>query len=99
MTRKTGLRSICVLLGVCSLRAGPLDARPGSPSSSPASPSGVKSAGGAAAELRLIPGREIIRELEDLGRFEPVAGFYAGRMGRTYDAAMAVVSRRAHYLK
>lgn len=53
----------------------------------------------AASELPLISGREMIRELEEVGRFKPASAFYAGHMGRTYDAAMAVVSRAQHYMK
>src|SRR4051812_39568168 len=33
------------------------------------------------ARLALIPGREIIEELTEMGRFTPAAPFYAGRMG------------------
>ena len=45
----------------------------------------------------LIPGHEIIDELEELGRFTPASPFYAGHMGKTYDTAMSFVSRRQHY--
>jgi hypothetical protein len=47
--------------------------------------------------LVLIPGEEIRAELEEVGRFVPASPFYAGHMGKTYDTAMAFVSRRQHY--
>lgn len=47
--------------------------------------------------LVLIPGRELIEELEEQGRFNAASPFYAGRMGKTYDTAMSFVSRRQHY--
>jgi hypothetical protein len=47
--------------------------------------------------LALLPGREILAELEELGRFTQASPFYAGHMGKTYDTAMSFVSRRQHY--
>jgi hypothetical protein len=45
----------------------------------------------------LIPGSEIVDELERMGRFTPASAFYAGHMGKSYDTAMSFVSRRQHY--
>jgi len=101
MTRETGFGIpgifavvLCLLVASAHSQAGFIDAdtnlRLNSTSAKEAA------AGG---DLRLIPGRQIIRELEDLGRFKPASAFYAGHMGRTYDAAMAVVSRAQHYMK
>ncbi len=52
-----------------------------------------------AATLRLTSAREIVAELEGLGLFQPAPAFYAGHMGKTYVAAMAVVSREQQYMK
>ena len=101
MTWELGLSRLSVITGVVLLlmasarsRAGYLDSD--TTLRSPAMSAREVAAGG---ELPLIPAGEIIRELEDLGRFKPAPAFYAGHMGRTYDAAMAVVSRPQHYMK
>jgi hypothetical protein len=40
-----------------------------------------------------------VAELDELGLFQPTRAFYAGHMGKIYDAAMAVVSRKQQYMK
>jgi hypothetical protein len=52
-----------------------------------------------APRLKLTTGREIVAELDQIGLFQPTRGFYAGHMGKIYDAAMAVVSRNQQYVK
>ena len=101
MMRKAFSGGLCVLVGVSSLLTGSTLSRGGSLDPAPNTRPLARAVQGAAAagDLPLIPGREIIRELEDAGRFKPTAAFYAGHMGRTYDAAMAVVSRGQHYMK
>jgi hypothetical protein len=49
--------------------------------------------------LKLTAGRQIVAELGQIGLFEPTRAFYAGHMGKIYDAAMAVVSRNQQYMK
>jgi hypothetical protein len=49
--------------------------------------------------LALIPGREIVEELEETGRFTPARAFYAGRMGKAYGTAMSFVSRPRHFVE
>jgi len=53
----------------------------------------------AAPRLELTAGREIVAELDQMGLFQPTRAFYAGHMGKIYDAAMAVVSRKQQYMK
>jgi hypothetical protein len=50
-------------------------------------------------ELKLVPAAKIVAELTRAHAFQPDRGFYAGHMGKVYDAAMAVVSRPQHYMK
>src|SRR5271157_2007718 len=49
--------------------------------------------------LKFTAGREIVAELDQMGLFQPTRAFYAGHMGKIYDAAMAVVSRKQQYMK
>jgi hypothetical protein len=49
--------------------------------------------------LKLTAGREIVAELDQMGLFQPTRAFYAGHMGKIYEAAMAVVSRKQQYMK
>ena len=50
-------------------------------------------------DLKLTTGREIVAELDQMGLFHPTRAFYAGHMGKIYDAAMAMVSRDQQYAK
>ena len=59
----------------------------------------VRSSRSSRTRLKLIPGSQIVAELKQAGQFQPAGGFYAGHMGKVYDAAMAVVSRPQHYMK
>lgn len=52
-----------------------------------------------AHRLELTAGREIVAELDQMGLFQPTLAFYAGHMGKIYNAAMAVVSQSQHYMK
>ncbi len=53
----------------------------------------------ASGRLKLTAGREIVAELDEVGLFQPARAFYAGHMGKIYDDAMAVVSRKQQYMK
>lgn len=52
----------------------------------------------APVRLELTAGRDIIAELDQMGLYQPTRAFYAGHMGKIYDAAMAVVSRKQQYM-
>lgn len=51
------------------------------------------------ARLKLSAARDIVVELDQMGLFRPARAFYAGHMGKVYDAAMAVVGRNEQYQK
>ena len=97
-TRTTGLSLLAaaIFLGLPATGSGA--AGPGRTEAEPSTDTGFSTIRPASV-LKLTSARDIVNELDQMGLFHPAQAFYAGHMGRIYDAAMAVVSRDQQYMK